>query len=76
VNQTTPSPWPTRQKNSQNSGGSRILKICTIYGTLNETTQWGTAESSLISMQEKEKNKDKYEDNGKKYEDNTEDKGL
>jgi hypothetical protein len=74
VDQTTQSPWPTRQKNSQDSGGSRILKICTVYGTLKETTQRGIAESSLIGMQEKEKNKDKQEDNRKKDEDNIEDK--
>jgi hypothetical protein len=46
------------------------------YGTLKETIQQGTIESSLIGMQEKEKNNDNQEDNGKKDEDNTEDKGF
>jgi hypothetical protein len=52
------------------------LRICIVYGTCKETTQQEIAESSLIGMQEKEKNKDKEEDNKKKDEDNTEDKGF
>jgi E3 ubiquitin-protein ligase DOA10 len=39
ANQTTPSPWLTRQKNSQNSRGSKTSRICTVYGTHKEITQ-------------------------------------
>jgi hypothetical protein len=38
VDQTTLSPWPTRQKSSQNSGGSKALSACTAYDTHRKTT--------------------------------------
>jgi hypothetical protein len=65
-----------KMKSSQNLGGSKILRIYIVYGTRKETTQQETSESSLIGMQEKEKNKDKQEDNKKKDKDNTEDKRI
>jgi hypothetical protein len=37
-----------KRKNSQNSGGSKTSRICTVYGTHKETAQQETAESSLI----------------------------
>jgi hypothetical protein len=60
----------------QNSGGFKSLRICIVYGTRKETTQQEIAESSLIGMQEKEKNKDKEEDNKKKDEDSMKDKDF
>jgi hypothetical protein len=42
-------------KKIQILGGSKTLRICTVYGTHKETTQQETAESSLIDTQEKEK---------------------
>jgi hypothetical protein len=65
-----------KTKKNQNLGGLKTSRICTVYGTHKEITQWETAESSLIGTQEKEKNKDKQEDNKKKDKDNTEDKGF
>jgi hypothetical protein len=75
MDQTTPSPWLTRQKSFKNLGGSKTLRICIIYGTRKETTQQEIVGSSLIGMQEKEKKiRKKEEDNKKKDEDNMEDK--
>jgi hypothetical protein len=55
VVQTTPLPWLTRPKKFQNSGGSKTLRICIVYGTHKKTTQQEIAESSLIGTQEREK---------------------
>jgi proline racemase len=44
-----------KRKNSQNLGGSKTSRICTVYGTHKETAQQETAESSLIGTQEKKK---------------------
>jgi hypothetical protein len=56
VDQTILSPWLARQKKSfQNSGGSKTLRICIVFGTRKETTQQEITESSLIGTQEKEK---------------------
>jgi hypothetical protein len=65
-----------KTKKIQNSGGLKTLRICIVYGTRKEITQQEIAKYSLISMQEKEKNKNKEEDNKKKDEDNTEDNGF
>jgi hypothetical protein len=52
------------------------LRICIVFGTYKETTQQKIAESSLIGMQEKEKNKNKEEDNKKEDKDNPKDKSF
>jgi hypothetical protein len=44
-----------QDKKIQNSGDLKTLRICIVYGTRKETTQQEIDESSLISMQEKEK---------------------
>jgi hypothetical protein len=65
-----------KTKKFQNSRYFKTLRICIVYDTRKETTQLEIAESSLIGMQEKEKNKDKEEENKKKDENNPEDKGF
>jgi hypothetical protein len=54
----------------------KILRIYILFCTRKETIQQEIAESSLIGMQEKEKNKNKEVDNKKKDEDNLENKGF
>jgi hypothetical protein len=76
VDPTAPLQWLIRQRNCQSLGDLKTLRICIVYGTRKKTTRQEIAASSLIGMQEKEKNKDKEEDNQKNDEDNLEDKGF
>jgi hypothetical protein len=57
VDPTTPSQWLTEQRSFQSLGNLKILRICIVFVTHKETTQQEIAESSLIGMQEKEKQK-------------------
>jgi hypothetical protein len=76
VDPTTPSQWLIERRSFKSSGNLKILRICIVFGTRKETTQQGITESSLIGMQEKEKNKNKEEDNKKEDEDNPKDKSF